>query len=141
MALRDLLAGLLSGLLALPASCDLPRDPENTKEEATGRTLRAVLVAPALTPDEAEALAGLADRLGAELVAAPGDIHAGVAALRLGTAEVVIGGIFQSTPMTSEAAATKPIGRERFVMLLRPGENAMLLAANRVVGDLGEAGP
>jgi hypothetical protein len=38
-------------------------------------------------------------------------------------------------------SATSPIGREESVMLLRPGETAMRLAANRVVREGAEAWP
>lgn len=140
MAGQGVLGGLLAGLLALPASCDLPRDPHRTRDRITGETLAVAVVAPSLTPDEERALAFLARELEAELALVPGDIHAALGALDHGGLEVVIGAIPRNTPHREEAAPSSPIGREEFVMLLRQGENAMLLAANRAVGDAGEEG-
>lgn len=128
-------AGALAGLLALPASCDLPREPHGTRDAVAGGTLVAVLTAPTLTPAEDAALAALAASLGARVELVPGDLHAGLDALGAGDVHVLVGGIPATTPIVHEAALTNPIGRERRVMMLRRGENAFLLAANRAVGD------
>ena len=141
MAQEGLLAAALAAALALPASCDLPRDPEGTIQRVAGDRLTAIRVAPALTEAEAAALAALAQGLGAEVVLRDEDIHEAVAALRAGTAEVALGAIPADSPHAPEAAATRPVGRERFVLLLPPGENALLLAANRAVARAAEAGP
>lgn len=141
MAGQGALAALLAALLALPASCDLPRDPRRTRDRIMGETLAVAVVAPALTPAEERALEVLARHLGAGLALVPGDIHASLDALDHGGLEVVVGGIPKDSPLAGEAAASSPIGREEFVMLLRRGENAMLLAANRAVGEASEAAP
>ncbi|TNC48739.1 amino acid ABC transporter substrate-binding protein [Rubellimicrobium rubrum] len=138
MAGQGALAGLLAGLLALPASCDLPRDPHRTRDQTLGETLVVLVVAPELTADEDRTLRRLAERLEAELVLGPGDLHSAIDALRHGEVQAIAGAIPKDTPYLDEVAATNSIGREEFVILLRPGENAMLLAANRAVGDAEE---
>lgn len=133
------IAAALGAALAWPASCDLPRDPHGTRDRVAGGTLTAVQVAPVLTGAEAAALDALARSLGAELALVPGDVHTGLGALGAGEVQVLVGAIPEDTPLAEEAAATAPMGRERFVLLLRAGENALLLAANRAVRDA-EAG-
>lgn len=140
MAGQGALAGLLAGLLALPAACDLPRDPRATRDRVRGGTLAAAVVAPRLTEAEERALALLAEGLGARLEAAPDGIHEAVEALGRGGVQVVIGAVPKNTPLSAEAAASRPMGPEEFVMLLPPGENAFLVAANRAVSDAEEAG-
>ncbi|WP_210528382.1 enoyl-CoA hydratase [Rubellimicrobium arenae] len=138
MAGQGILGGALAGLLALPASCDLPRDPEGTLDRLAGGTLAVAVVAPELSADERQALSFLADDLGAELSFVAGDIHSAVDALGRGEIQAVAGAIPKDTPLTDETAATNPVGPERFVLLLRQGENALLLAANRAVADARE---
>lgn len=130
---------LAAALLALPASCDLPRDPDGTLDEVRGATLAVAVTAPALLPPEEEALRLLAASLGARLEMRAMDLHEAVA--QLGAAEpdgvavhVAAGAIPEATPFGAEAAVTRPLGRERVVLLLPPGENGFLLAANRAVG-------
>lgn len=128
-----------AALLLLPASCDLPRDPGGTLEEVRGGTLSVAVVAPGLSPPEEEALALLARDLDARLDLAPMDLHRAVAQLRASEPDgvavhLVVGAIPEGTPFADEVAATRPLGRERFVLLLPPGENGFLLAANRAVG-------
>jgi hypothetical protein len=135
------IAAAVAGLLALPAACDLPRDPFGTRNAVRGETLVAGVVAPALTAAEEAALGALARDLGAELLLVPGDVHAGLSALDRGEAHVLAGGIPESTPCADRAALSKPIGRERYVLMLRRGENAMLLAANRAVAGTDGAAP
>jgi hypothetical protein len=102
----------VAALLALPASCDLPRDPRETIRRVEGGTLRAAVVAPALTEKEALALTTLAEDLHARLDLAPADLHAAMEAPDHRRMEVVIGAIPSDTPHLEEEASTNPIGRD-----------------------------
>ena len=136
-------AGLLAGALALPASCGLPRDVDGTLDAVRGGTLQVAVAAP-LTPAESAVLDRLARDLGATLAPVPAELHAAVAELsahqRDGVRVVVVAGsIPEDSPLAEGVAATRPIGRERFVLLLPPGENALLMAADRAVGEAEDA--
>lgn len=133
----------------------LPRDPEGTLDRVRGGTLRVgVSVNPpwtevpgaptgAGTPPtepptgiEPDLLTAFAATLDAEVQWATAGESTLVADLRDGRLDVVVGGLTDTSPWTSDAALTRPYvvvpvrdgEPEAHVMAAAPGENALLVA-------------
>ena len=128
-------------------ACDLPRDPEGTLEQARGRTLRvgAVEAPPFVgrsgdeaTGPEAELVHAFAESIGAEVEWrwAPLDEH--MRALEAFELDVVVAGLTKQSPWASRVGFTRPWRQEgdvQRVLAVAPGENATLVALERVIEE------
>jgi hypothetical protein len=127
------------------AACDLPKDPERTLERARGGTLRvgAVDSPPWLvrsgdqgTGPEAELVEALAAALGAEIDWRWGSLDSHHSALERFQLDVVAAGLTDATPGRKKVGFTRPWrveGETRHVLAVPPGENAALMALERVI--------
>jgi ABC-type amino acid transport substrate-binding protein len=134
-------AAALVGLTCL--GCGLPRDPEGAWERIRGGEMRVgVSEHPPWTrwedgePSgiEVQLLRDLGNRLDARIQWRRGAESELVEALERGELDVVIGGVKDSTPWSSHAAATRPyvtFEGEDYVLLVPHGENRWLLELDR----------
>lgn len=130
-------------LLLAGCGIHIPSDPDGTLEHVEGGVLRAG-VSPndgwievgngEPTGTEAEALAGFAEALDADVEWTIGSEESLVRGLENGDLDVVAGGLTDKTPWTTKAGTTRPWaettlddGRKvKLVMLVPMGENAFL---------------
>lgn len=142
-------SGLLVGLLCcgVLAGCGMamPSDPDGTLERVSGRTMRVgvtdngewVRLEQGQNPtgSEPDLVRGFADSLGAEPRWISGSEQELVKSLKDGDVDVVVGGITDDTPWSTDAGMTRPYTEstdeqgktEKHVMLVPLGENAFLL--------------
>ena len=122
--------------LSIAACSDFPRDPEGTLERARGGELR-VGVAQGVTPAEQEVVARLAASLEARVAWELGGAPDLLGRLERRELDIVIAGLEPKTPWKGRVALSRPLrdgeGRER-VVATSPGENALLVAVERVIG-------
>lgn len=133
--------------LALLAACNLPRDPESTRDRVHDGVLRVGVIedAPWASRDahgrprgvEVELTEALAHELGAELRWNFGGETRLMAALGDFELDLVIGGLDDDSPYREHAAFTRPyyVGDGRpHVLAAPPGENAWLMSVERFLG-------
>jgi ABC-type amino acid transport substrate-binding protein len=145
LAARPLCA--LAMLLAVAGGCGIPRDPDGTYDRVRGATMRAgVSEHPPWTSlasgkpagIEVDLLEDFAASLSATIRWHRGSEAPLVEALNDGRLDVIIGGFRESTPWNSHAAATQPYvesGGEKYVMLVRQGENRWLIKLDRYLAQ------
>lgn len=136
---------LTIALLAMSvASCDIPRDPENTLETVRGDTLTVGVNGdnePA-DPKERAALDRLAERLDAELVIRRGELHHLVADLEEGDIDLIGGHFPKTTPFSGEVGLSAPVStmmlgdrQVKTVFAVRKGENGFLAEVEKAIGN------
>lgn len=130
-------------MLATTAGCGMPHDPEETYRRVLGATMRVgvcehppwtVLEEGKLSGIEIDLIRGFARQLDADIHWQRGAEGPLVEALEQGKLDVVIGGFKDSTPWSSHAGSTQPYleaGGEKYVMLVRQGENRWLLELDK----------
>lgn len=133
--------------LAMLAGCYFPDDPKNTLAtiERQGAVKVGVLAEP-LPEADAKVIARFAKSLGVRTDYVSGPAHALLAGLEKGNIHLLAGDIPEDTPMASHAALSNPYpprvklpGRsEKRVLLLRKGENRLLLRLNRSLREAGQ---
>ncbi|MDB4890023.1 MAG: ABC-type transporter, periplasmic subunit family 3 [Gemmatimonadetes bacterium] len=126
-------------LIALTASCALPRDANGTLSRVRGGVLRVgvSLNGPwtmrsdsSLTGSEVLLVGELARQLGARPVWRVGPESTLLEALEARELDLVIGGLTGTTPWAGRVALTRPyetVGEQSHVMATSPGENAWLV--------------
>ncbi|MBU2999733.1 enoyl-CoA hydratase [Roseovarius nubinhibens] len=141
----------LIAALAMLAGCYFPDDPKNTLAtiERQGAVKVGVLAEP-LPEADTKAIARFAESLGVRTDYVRGPSHALLAGLEEGNIHLLAGDIPEDTPMESHAALSNPYpprvmlpGRsesraEKRVLLLRKGENRLLLRLNRSLREAGQ---
>ena len=123
----------------------MPRDPEGTLERARAGTLRVGAVeAPPLVRrrgdeaigPEADLLRAFAESIGARIEWRWEPLDEHMRALQAFEIDVVAAGLTTESPWASEVGFTRPWredGDVRRVIAVAPGENAMLVALERVI--------
>ena len=147
---RGQTAGIVLGALSLilllsGCGATVPADPEGTLERASGGGLRVgvtdngrwvdVREGGDPTGTEPTLIASFASSLDAEVTWIPGSEQELVKDLEHGELDVMIGGLTDDTPWSKQAGMTRPYiettderdDPEKHVMLVRRGENALLL--------------
>ena len=131
--------------VTLLGGCDLPRDPERSLEQARGGTLLvgAVAAPPHLersdegaSGPEAELIRAFAATIDAEVEWRWGALDDHMEALARFELDVVAGGLTSRSPWKSEVGFTRPWrveGDRRRVLAVAPGENALLVALERLI--------
>ena len=133
--------------MAMLSACGMPRDPGGTFHRVRNGTMRVGITENppwVLTRGERPSgieprlLQRLAQRLDAQIEWRIGSESALATALRNGELDVVAGGLTDSTPWSSHAGMTLPYvtaGQDRYVMIVRQGENRWLLELDRFLHD------
>ena len=126
-------------------ACDLPRDPEGTLERARGGTLRvgAVEAPPYVarrgdeaTGPEADLIRAFAERIGARIEWRWEPLDEHMRALEAFELDLVIAGLTTESPWAGSVGFTRPWREEgdvRRAIAVAPGENATLVALERVI--------
>lgn len=131
------------------AGCYFPDDPKHTLAtiERQGAIKVGILAEP-LPEADAKVIARFAESLGVRTDYVSGPAHALLAGLEEGSLHLLAGDIPEDTPMASHAALSNPHpprimlpGRaerrsEKRVLLLRKGENRLLLRLNRSLREV-----
>ncbi len=133
---------LIAGMVLI-AGCDMPRDPEGTFRRVQGGTLRVGVTehepwtrweGGRPSGIEVELLESFAQHLGAQIDWTHDAEGRLLETLQGGSLDVVIAGIKDSTPWSSEVALTQPyleLQGDRYVMAVQQGENRWLLELDR----------
>lgn len=141
---RWVIVGLLL-LLAGVASCDLPRDPEETLRQAYGDTLVVgVVEAPphlvrsgdGARGSEAELVRAFARSIGADIDWRWGSLDEHMRSLEEFDLHVLAAGLTRESPWASRVTFTRPWRRNadvEHVLAVPPGENELLVALERVI--------
>lgn len=131
--------------LSVLTGCELPRDPEETLERARGGTLvvGAVPAPPHLeragdgaTGPEAELIRAFAGEIGADVEWRWGSLDEHMEALARFELHLVAAGLTSHSPWKTEVGFTRPWrvdGARRRVLAVPPGENAFLVALERLI--------
>ena len=142
--------GIVVILTMLVTGCamTMPADPDGTLDRIDGGVMRVGVTenAPWVLVDDADDPSGseqaliseFADRFEARVEWTPGSEAALLKALDRGELDIVIGGFLDDTPWTDLGAVTRPYlqtsgpeGTEKHVMIVRMGENRLLLELER----------
>lgn len=133
--------------VAMVTGCYFPDDPKHTLAtiERQGAVKVGILAEP-LPEADAKVIARFAESLGVGTDYVRGPTHALLAGLEEGSLHLLAGDIPEDTPMASHAALSNPYpprvklpGRsEKRVLLLRKGENRLLLRLNRSLREAGQ---
>jgi polar amino acid transport system substrate-binding protein len=143
---RRPLAVWLLWFLVLPlASCELPKDPQHTLEQARGATLRVGAVdsppyllrtGKAAAGPEAELLRAFARSIDADIEWRWGALDEHMTALEAFELDVVAAGLTTASPWKKSVGFTRPWrveGKRKRVLAVPPGENRILVALERII--------
>lgn len=133
--------------LALVGCGALPRDASGTTARMARTGEMRIAVLPA-TPDAAQALAVLgtyARRQNARITRVSGHGEHALRWLEEGKIDAVVGHFAKASPWQAKVALSKPIGRREpddskapvLRIARRNGENALILATDRAIAELG----